>query len=666
MYIGVDYYPEHWPQARWETDAQLMQKAGLNIVRMGEFAWVNFEPEEGRFEFGWLDQALATLHRHGISAILGTPTAAMPAWVQKQYPDVMAVEKNGQRLVWGVRRNNCMSSQTYRQLSQRITQALAEHYALTPNVIGWQTDNEFGGPVCYCDTCRDTFQQWLEERYGTLNALNCAWGTHFWGQGYSDWGQIQIPRDDGSYSPSLLLDWKRFNSWLNVSFQAEQIHILRKVCPSHFVTHNLMGFVPDINYYDLAKELDFVSWDNYPAEGLPCIATNPSAAADVMRGLKHKNFWIMETTAGVVGWGNMDRNPRPGELRKVAFQQFAHGCDHLLWFRWRACTAGREQYWHGLLGHDGLPLRRYRVAAQIAADLHRLEAELEGTTVRPKVAMIYDYESIWALRIQPAYEGMKNVPNNRWSGENYYQAIQRYYEALFRVGVNVDMVALEADFSPYKVVFASHLHILRDDIALRLKEFVKNGGVLVVDSRTAVKNESNLCYDRTLPGLLSEPLGIVIEEYEALPVGMEYTVIGNREMTGRFTAQAFTDWIMPTSAESLGQFEPWHMQGYAPLTRNQFGTGWGYYVGVIVKEAGFYDHLIADVLDKAKVTPVLKPPMGVEVSIREGKGRQLIFIINHTEETQEIALPEEKLDLLTGEKVHGMLKLERYGVAVLR
>lgn len=664
MYIGVDYYPEHWPQERWETDANLMQAAGLNVVRLAEFAWVDFEPAEGHYHFGWLDRALEILRAHGISAILGTPTGAMPAWVAHQYPDVMGMEKNGHRITWGVRKNNCLSSNTYRALSRRITRAMAEHFAGTPNVIGWQTDNEFGGPVCYCEACRGAFQDWLRDRYGTLEALNRAWGNHFWGQKHSAWAEVVLPTEDSAYNPGLLLDFKRFHSWLNVRFQAEQVQILRQVCPTHFVTHNFMGLYPELNYYDLSKDLDFVTWDNYPVHGSSTVPVVASAAADLMRGLKRKNFWIMETTAGPAGWGSMSRNPRPGEIRKIALQQVAHGSDHQLWFRWRACTAGREQYWHGLLGHDGRPLRRYREATQTAADMRRLETELSGTTVKAEAAIIYDYESSWAFNFQPAYEASPRNP--AWWGGNYLNAVQRYYEALFRRGINVDMVPPGADLSGYKVVFAPHLYILPDELASQLEDYVRQGGVLVSDCRTGVKDKTSLCYDRTLPGLLSDPLGITIEEYEALPGEMAYGIQGQGDLPGSFNAMLFADWVTPTTAECLAVFQHWHMQGLAAATRNRFGSGWGYYVGAIIKEAAFYDGLLGDVLSKAGLQAIVTPPGGVEASIREGEGRRLLFLINHTEVARSITVPAGKLELLSGQLTGDTLQLDRFGIAVLK
>jgi beta-galactosidase len=667
MYVGADYYPEHWPRERWEVDAKLMQEAGFNIVRLAEFAWIDMEPMEGKYEFGWLDDALAILDKHGVSAILCTPTATMPAWAPRKYPEVMAMQPDGERLTWGVRKNNCFTSGTYRLLSERITRAMGEHFADTPNLIGWQTDNEFGGPVCFCDTCRADFQDWLRAKYGTIDELNRAWGTHFWSHKYTTWGEIQIPHPSGragrlagpdylsTHNPSLCLDFQRYHSHLNVRFQRDQVRILRALCPKHFVTHNLMGFFSELNYYDFAEDLDHVSWDNYPVWGAPSIPYVSSAAADVMRGLKRKNFWIMEQTAGPGGWSSFGRNPRPGEIRKVAYQQLAHGADGQVWFRWRTCTAGREQYWHGLLGHDGKPLRRYKEAAQTASEYHKLAPELEGTTIKAEVGIIHDYETIWALRIQPGFEG-----------NSYHAAMLRYYSALVRAGVNVDMIKPTEDFSQYRLVIAPDFYLVPDEVAKRLSDYVRNGGVLLADCRLAVKDETNLCYDRTLPGLLTEALGITIEEYEAMDGTMGYPVVGKEGLKGTYTAIQYADWLKPSTADALAAYDQWHLSECAAATRNSFGKGIGYYVGTVVKEAEFYDELMAEVLKTAKVEGALKPPVGVEVSVREGGGKKLLFLVNHTEEKQTVAVPSGEKELITDSTTGDTMELDIYGVAVIK
>ncbi len=660
MYVGVDYYPEHWPQDRWEYDIQLMRKAGFNIVRLAEFSWILLEPQEGHFEFGWLDKVLKLLDKYDIKAILGTPTAVMPAWVARKYPETLAMKPDGTRIIWGGRKNNCFSNGTYRLLSERITRAMAEHFAANPTVIGWQTDNEFADTDCRCHHCLSEFHDWLRKRYQTIDELNKAWGTHFWGLKVQSWDEITIPDSrSGSWAisnPSACLDWDRFTSWLNVRFQSDQVKIIRETCPNHFITHNFMGLYSGLNYYELAKELDFVSWDNYPFFSnwnKPGIKYDASFAADVMRGLKQQNFWIMEQTAGPFGWEIFSRNPRPGEIKNICFQQIAHGADAQIWFRWRTCTAGREQYWHGLLGHDGKPLRRYLEAKQTASDIKKIEKYVTGTTVKSEVAFIYDYETIWALSYQPGYED-----------NSLHAAIRRYYNAFFRAGINVDMINPDADFTKYKLVLAPDLFILTDPIAMKLDNYVKKGGVFLTDCRFGVKDENNICHERTLPGLLSDALGIEIEEYESLSE-IEYKLKVNDKFPGSFTASRYADWVTSNGAEILAAYDQWPVTGYAAVTRNNYGNGIGWYIGTVIKENTFYDQLIKFLLNDAGIQPIIQPPKGIEVTIREGNGKKILFIINHTEKKQIINIPKGKIELLSQSKTYDTIEIDVLGVAVL-
>lgn len=663
MPIGVDYYPEHWNRERWATDARLMKEAGFNTVRLTEFAWTFMEPEEGHYDFSLFDDALAVLAANGLSALVSTPTAVVPAWLVRKYPEVMTQKIDGSRYVWGVRKDMCYNAGAFRLLSDRITRAMAEHFKDTPNVIGWQTDNEFAGHNCVCVTCRADFQDWLRKKYGTLEALNAAWGTHFWGQLYRTWGEIFPPSDMDNYNPSLCLDWRRYGSWVNVRLQRDQVRIIREKCPHHFITHNTMSFHPTMNYQELSQDLDFASWDNYPVFGPQEVMYNAAAGADLVRGFKRKNFWIMETTAGPGGWGTFGRNPRPGEMRLIALQQVAHGCDGFIWFRWRTCTAGREQYWHGLLGHDGIPLRRYREAAETASQMQKIWPEIRGTSVRPEVAILYDYDSIYAQMIQPSFS----------ENQSFQDSLRRFYDPLLRAGISADIIAPTSDFSGYKVVIAPHLYILPDPLARKLEAFVKAGGVLIADCRTGVKTETGLCHERTLPGLLSDTLGIRIEEYEALThiwapkKAYHYTVTGRTDVSGTYEAPLYADWLTPITAETLAGYEaPWHMTGFAAVTRNAFGQGWGYYVGTVIKDPAFYDQVVGDALLKAGVKALVTPPPGVEVMIREGEGRKILFLLNQTEESVEVEVPSGCLELLTGMQTGHTWKLDRYGVAVIK
>jgi beta-galactosidase len=664
IYVGADYYPEHWPEDRWSTDLAMMKQAGFNIVRVAEFSWVLFEPEEGKYEFEWLDRWLKLAHEQGIRVIIGTPTAIMPAWLARKYPEALEKRATGLRTVWGGRRHNCFSNPDYRRLAEGVVRAQAEHYGENPAVVGWQIDNEFGSADCRCEQCQASFQKWLAARYGSLDELNRAWGTHFWGQRFGDWAEIPIPDDrmgDWAISnPSASLDWQRFMSHLQVSFHDAQVAILREACsPRQFITHNFMGLHSTIDYYELAKSLDFVSWDNYPKLA-PAIPYDSSLAADVMRGLKKRNFLIMEQTAGPLGWSTFSRSPQPGELRKICYQQLAHGADGQIWFRWRSCTVGREQYWHGLLGHDGKAGRRYHEAAQVAREYHQLAPSLKGTTPRPEAAIIYDYDSIWALQIQRGYPEA-----------SHQEAIKRYYNALFRAGVNVDIVRPGADMRNYKLVIAPHLHVLSDENANRLVEFVENGGVLMADCRTAVKDESNLIPPRTLPGLLAPALGIEIEEYESLLLGITdkeettYVVRSDGQLGESFTAIHYADWIKPSTAEVIARYDLPYLKPYAAVTRNRYGDGEGWYVGTIIQEESFYDKLISRLLSDAKIRPLVTPPQGVEVAVRSNAERALLFVVNHTDQEKVVPVPSGRPELLTSGTTEESITLGAFGVAVI-
>ncbi len=398
MILGVDFYPEHWPEERWPIDAALMRRAGMTVVRLAEFAWSRLEPREGEFQFAWLDRALDVLAAHGIRAVLGTPTAAPPAWLVEAHRDILPLDDQRRPLEFGARLHRCLANPTFRRYSRAITEAMAAHYANHPNIIGWQTDNELTGNRCFCDVCAERFRQWLQHKYGTLDALNQAWGTAFWSQEYNAWSQLPLPwrTTCGSmaHNPSLLLDYYRFASDITVEFQSEQVAILRKLCPNHFVTHNFMGLHDAINYYDLAKDLDFVSWDNYPSD-------SAALPHDVMRGIRRKNFWVMEEKCGHTGWNTMSPIPRPGQVRAWAWQAVGHGADAIVFFRWRSCRGGTEQFWQGILNHDALPGRRYNEIAQLGREFQQIGSAFEGTSVRNDVAILYSYDQIWALQIQP-------------------------------------------------------------------------------------------------------------------------------------------------------------------------------------------------------------------------------------------------------------------------
>lgn len=659
VYFGVDYYPEHWPEERWKTDAKLMKEAGFNVVRLAEFAWAKLEPIEGNFDFRWLDQVINIFDQLGIKVVLGTPTASMPRWVSLKYPETVAVKKSGEKIPYGARKDNCPSSQAYRLLGQKITKAMAKHYTDNTAVIGWQIDNELGGPDCYCQTCRAAWQDWLHKRFSNIENLNRRWGTIFWGHTYRTWNEIPIPKR-GWDNPSMALDFARFHSDLVVSFQKEQVEIIRGICSQHFITHNLMGFFDKLDYYDLAKDLDFVSWDFYynfrrSHEARMLEYSEGAAAHDLMRSLKQKQFWIMETTAGPTGNKVFKRNVRPGEIRRLSYQSVAHGANGLVWFRWRTCRFGFEQYWHGLLGHDGLVNKRYKEVSKTTHELVDIQAEIELSEVKPDVGIVFSYDDRWCFNIQPHSERF-----------DYVQHLMQYYKAVVGEGLNIGFINLnQADLSQYKLVIAPTLHIITPELATKLENYVANGGVLVLTFRSGVKDPDNVCYDLTLPGHLRQMTGIRVEEYEGLSDGTSYKVSVNHNLGwGEFSCGVLADWIIPETARVIASYQEHGLENYAALTENKYGRGKVYYVGTWFEEE-LYNHFINYVIKGLDLQPLVKPITGVEVSTRCKGDIIYIFVLNHNDAEVKLDMPTG-LELLSGQKVENSLRVAAGDVAIVK
>jgi beta-galactosidase len=644
--FGVDYYPEQWPETRWAEDARLMRAAGFNVVRLAEFAWSKLEPSEDRFDFAWLDRAIAVLRGEGMDIVLGTPTGSPPLWVMKKHPDAYRVLEDGRRLTFGHRRHYCPNHEGFRARTRTIVTAMAAHYAVNPAVIGWQTDNEFGDR-CYCESCGRAFGRWLAARHGTIAALNERWGTVFWSQDYESWEDVALPsRIARAPNPGLHLDYFRFSSDSYVDYQNIHIDILRRLCPAQFITHNLMGFKYDqINYFDLAGPLDFVSWDNYPrlAWTMTPDVDVPAVALghDTMRGLKNRSFWVMEAQSGSGGWEDVSVAPRPGEIRLWAWQAIAHGADGIVFFRWRTARFGAEQYWHGILDHHGEPGRRYDEVRRMGAELASVGASLLPTRPRAEVAMILSYDSRFAFQAQG------NNP-----GFSYPAHLGALYAAFHRLNIALDIIPPEADLSPYRIVLAPALHVLPEVLAGALRAHVAGGGVLLGTARTGVKDIHNAVVEAHLPGLLRDVFGVTVEEYDSPPPGVATPL--SAEGAGHNSARAATadgwcDVLAPEGATPLMAYAGQHYAGRAAVTRHAFGRGQAYYAGTF-GNAALHDQLAAHLLDDAGLAASARPAAdGVEMTWRHADdGTRLLFVLNHTTETHSVSLAGAFTNLLDG------------------
>jgi len=658
MRLGVDYYPEHWHEDRWKIDAKLMRDAGFSVVRLAEFAWSRLEPSEEVYDFSWLDRAIDTLDDAGIKTVLGTPTAAPPAWMIERYPDILPVDVQGVQQGFGARLHRCFSNPHYREYARAVTVAMVDHYKGWPQVIGWQTDNELGeGPArCVCDTCAERFRQWLKRKYGTLDTLNAQWGAYFWSQEYRAWHQIPAPRQTPYgqvyHNPSLLLDYWRFVSDLIVEFHREQARIVKAIAPHQFVTHNMMGLhCHSYDHFAFGAEVDFVSWDNYPPP-----TGSVAMAHDLMRGIKGANFWVMEEKSGPTGALKMSPTPRPGQIRMWTWQAVARGADAVVYFRWRSCRGGAEQFWHGILNHDAVPRRRYREIKEVGAEFEQLSPAVAGTTVENDVAIVYSYDQVWAHNIQPQTDGL-----------TYWLHGEKFHSAFSRAGVGVDIIGLSADFSKYKLVIFPSLFLLDEKIANRIVGYIKNGGWALLTARTGVKNWNNLAWDKPLPGLLAECAGIEIDEYDA---------ISNRGQNGVRTADGkeysvtiWCDIIDLKGAEPLARYTGDFYKDRPAITVNQCGSGRAYYLGTVPEDAWYRD-MVQIYVKELSLADYPGLPEGVEASWRVAPDKKLLFLVNITGEERCAPLHGKFRNLLgepgASEKpVTGQVTMPSYGVRVL-
>jgi beta-galactosidase len=658
--FGVDYYPEHWPEERWETDARLMREAGMNVIRLAEFAWVKMEPQPGIFDFDWLERAIEVFHKEGISVILGTPTASPPAWLASKNPEVLRVFEDGRRAAFGTRRINCPSHPRYRERSRIVTQAMANHFAHNPAVIGWQTDNEFGDR-CFCANCHKEFQAWLKQRYNNIDTLNERYGTIFWSQTYANWDDIPLPLTNigAPPNPSLALDYRRFMSDTWLAFQQEQIDILRAECPSHFITHDMMGFGYDsLNYFDIARPLDFVCWNNYPYgfwhREKPAPAF-PALSHDAMRGLKGKNFWVMEQQAGPSGWQTLSSTPRPGLLRLWAYQSIAHGADGVVFFRWRTARFGAEQYWHGLLEHDGRAGRRYDEIKQMGLELKQVGGKLFGAETKSRVAILQSYDARFAFQVQGN--------SDTFGYENH---VYQIYSALWKHNISVDVVSAMDDLSKYDLVIAPTLHVLTDTIAANLQSYVKAGGTLVVTPRTGVKDIDNVVVNQPLPGLLAELCGVIVEEYDAITPNISQAITFDVDgLAGQtLPVQIWCDILAPHGAEVIAHYAQDYYAGKPAVTLNKFGQGQAIYLGAIGTDS-FYKTILGWLLKQNNIQSDIEAPAGVEITKRLQDNQTIYFVLNFNSSSQSINLPVAYDNLLNNTIVSGTVQVDANDVLIL-
>ncbi|QGQ95545.1 beta-galactosidase [Paenibacillus psychroresistens] len=661
MYFGACYYPEHWPEERWETDAEMMKAAGFNIVRLAEFAWSKIERYEGTFDFSWLDRIISLLGNQGIKVILGTPSATPPKWLMDQHNEIYMRDMYGHVRGFGNRRHYCYSSDIYQTYVDIIVDKMARHYAGNPNVVAWQTDNEFGcndTTRCYCDNCLSKFQAWLKRKYTEIDSLNDTYGTVFWSQIYNSFEEVVLPAFTvfPLHNPSLVLDYRRFASDSVIDFQKKQIDIIRALAPHQSITHNMMGAFNEIDCYDLSADLDIASWDNYP-NLMFTKEVNPALAAmqhDMTRGLKQHNFWVMEHQSGQPGGNIMFPTPKPQELRRWTYQSIAHGADGILYFRWRGCLFGAEQYWHGILNHDGKPGRKYREVQEVGNELARISAIIEGSVNKAKVAIVRSYDNEWVFEIQP------HVMHY-----SYMEHFTRYYQYFYDKNIQVDIISPDFNFSEYSLVVLPNYIMATDELVEKVNAYVRLGGNVIFDFRAGAKDWNNRMEPLTLPGKFAELLGLTVEEYGVLNKG-ESRKVAFGGVEGSFTAETWFDVIKTEQAEVLATFDEDYFAGCPVVTKNRYGQGHAFYIGSDLEPALM--ELTLDEVCKVAETEAshgISAPKGIELVSRNKAGQAYIFVINHTVLSQTIQLHRSFEELLGESVLQGEVVIEGNGVLIL-
>ncbi len=655
LHLGASYYPEHWPEDRWPEDIRLMKEAGMTVARMGEFAWSSLEPTSGEFRLDWLEHVIDQLAASGIASVLGTPTAGPPAWLVSKYPDMLAVDEFGRRAQIGNRCHYCVNSPEFHSAVIQIVEAMGQRFGPNPNVIGWQLDNEYHR-VCYCDRCRKLFQNFLQARYNSLDSLNDHWSTSYWSQTYSTWEQIPIPI--GPHNPGLMLEFKHFITESYRKFQRLQVDSLRTYLPEGvWITHNFMRWFDGYDHYSMSDDLDIASWDWYVGMGHHDYLSS-GVLHDLVRGFKQKNFWLIETQPGSINWKPINTMLNRGEARTMAWHAVGHGADAILYWQWRSALGGQEQLHGTLLDQSGRPRPFYEEAQQLGRDFETASPLLAGSEINASVAMLNDYDSLWAIQWQPHHRDF-----------DYVEHFTHYFRPLAALNVPVDILSARRlmdiqTLAGYKLVIAPALLFQDQAMVETLQAFVAAGGHLVLTARCGMKDPFNALLPQRQPGGLHEIAGVEVEDFYALeePVPV---IADTFEGSSRLWAERLT-LIGKQDAQVLacyGKSNGW-LDGQVAISLNAYGNGLVYYVGAYLDERS-QQVLLGQVLKTAWVTTHITPP-GIEICTRIQPGGAAIYIvINHSSTECSIQMPWPSFEHLHGVSLAADFNMGAYSVAVL-
>jgi beta-galactosidase len=647
--FGGDYNAEQWPEATWDEDIRLMREAGVTMMTLGVFSWALLEPAEGQYEFGWLDRLMDRLEHAGIVVDLATPTASPPPWFALAHPDALPMTRDGRRLTVGAREHFCPSAPAYRAAAIAMARQLAMRYGGRPHLALWHVNNEMGAHVgpCYCPVSKNAFVDWLRRAYGDVDALNDAWGTTFWGQRYGDWGEVDVPRlAPMPVNPAQQLDFARFSSEQYLECFRLERGVLHELSPGVPVTTNFMANnCKHMDYWAWVEEVDVVTNDHYlPAED-PAPQVDLAMSADLARGLARGRPWLLlEHSTSAVNWQPRNLAKPPGELRRNSLSHVARGSEGAMFFQWRASRFGGEKFHSAMVPQAGTDSDLWRDVVALGADLGRL-APLRGSTVSSRVAVVWDWQSWWALELEfrPSCE------------LSYAERMRTCYEALWRQHVTVDFVPATGDLAGYAAVVVPSLYLVTPEAAASLRRYVEGGGHLLMSYFSGIVDGHDTVPVGPYPGMVRDLLGLTVEEFHPLAAG-EQVVLDDGT-----TATVWSEKVVLRGATSLLRFADGPDAGCPALTRHRLGSGTATYLATHLALPALRRVLSGWLADFG--VPADDLPEGVEVVRRRGDGGSFLVVVNHTDAAVDV--PAHGQDLLTDTPYDGSATVVAGGVLVL-
>lgn len=660
MPYGGDYNPEQWPEDTWAEDMRLLKLAHIDIVTLNVFSWAALQSDEVTYHFEKLDKIMNLVRDNGMKVCMATSTGAHPAWMARKHPDILRVESNGMRRKFGSRHNSCPNSPTYQKYAKALAARLAERYKDYGNIVAWHISNEYGGE-CYCENCEKAFRVWLKEKYHTIDEVNRAWDTAFWGHTFYDFDDIVVPNhlsehwgNDRTTFQGISLDYKRFNSESLLNAFRLEYDAIHAITPDIPITTNLMGTYQPLDYQMWGKYMDFISWDNYPSNETPLEET--AMRHDLMRGAKQgKPFALMEQTPSVTNWLPYNMLKRPGVMRLWSYQAVAHGADTVMFFQMKRSIGACEKYHGAVIDHVGNENTRvFREVTELGAELEKLGSQTLGARTDAKAAIVFDWDNWWGI----SYSAGPSIYLD------YCQEVLHYYKALHNKNIPVDMIGVEDDLSKYSLVIAPVLYMVKGNYDEKIRAFVKNGGRFLTTFFSGYVDEHDLVTIGGYPGKLRDILGIWVEEEDALPKEMENSFSYQGKT---YPAKMLCDLLHTEGAQALTSYEKDFYAGMPVLTKNAFGKGYGYYVATSSDDA-FYEDYLSEICAEAGITPIMDTPATVEVTMRSNANGSFVFLLNHGEETYETALPFAGTDLLTDTAYaqNDAITLKAKGVAIIK